>query len=139
MRSHGENPRVDQQKTKTQSKMKTTKHYEDRKCDICLKTKENNKSFLQKTYWYSRAQSGKFCDFITADPKVLGEGCESRNNHRYAVVEQDLATQWIRSYPCKTKTSKETHESLQKFLEATRKPEVIYTDNSSEFGKSCEE
>ena len=26
-----------------------------------------------------------------------------------------------------------------KFLEPTRKPKVIYTDNSSEFGKSCEE
>ena len=27
-----------------------------------------------------------FCDLITADHKVLSEGCESRNNHRYAVV-----------------------------------------------------
>ena len=63
---------------------------------------------------------------------------ESRNNHRYAVVVQDLATQWIQSYPCKTKTSQETHKSLQKFLEPTRKPKVIYTDNSLEFGKSCE-
>ena len=26
---------------------------------------------------------------ITADHKVLREGCESRNNHRYAVVVQD--------------------------------------------------
>ena len=31
-------------------------------------------------------------DLITADRKVLSEGCESRNNHRYAVVVQDLAT-----------------------------------------------
>ena len=30
-------------------------------------------------------------------------------------------------------------KSLQKFLEPTRKPKVIYTDNSLEFGKSCEE
>ena len=44
-----------------------------------------------------------FGDLITADHKVLSEGCESRNNHRYAVVVQDLATQWIQSYPCKTK------------------------------------
>ena len=27
-----------------------------------------------------------FCDLITADHKFLSEGCESRNNHRYAVV-----------------------------------------------------
>ena len=26
-----------------------------------------------------------------------------------------------------------------KFLEPTKKPKVIYTDNTSEFGKSCEE
>ena len=30
-----------------------------------------------------------------ADHKVLSEGCESRHNHRYAVVVQDLATQQI--------------------------------------------
>ena len=45
-----------------------------------------------------------------ADHKVVSEGCESRNNHRYAVVVQDLATQWIQSYPCKTKTSGNTKE-----------------------------
>ena len=52
---------------------------------------------------------------------------------------QDLATQWIQSYPCKTKTSQETRRSLQKFLEPDRKPDVFYTDNSQEFGKSCED
>ena len=39
-------------------------------------------------------------DLITGDHKVLSEEGESRNNHRNAVVEQDLATQWIQSYPC---------------------------------------
>ena len=52
---------------------------------------------------------------------------------------EDLATQCLQSHPCKTKTSQETQKSLQKFLEPTRKPNVIYTDNSLEFGKSCEE
>ena len=47
----------------------------------------------------------KFGDLITADHKVLNEGCESRNNHRYSVAQQDFATQWIQSYPWKTKTS----------------------------------
>ena len=59
----------------------------------------------------------KFGDLLTADHKVLSDNCESRNNHRYAVVVQDLATQWIQAYPCKTKTSQETQRSLQKFLE----------------------
>ena len=38
-----------------------------------------------------------------------------------------------------TKTSQETQKNLMKFLEPSRKPKVIYTDNSLEFGKSCEE
>ena len=54
-----------------------------------------------------------FGDLITADHKVLSEGCESRNNHRYAVVVQDLATQRVQSYPCKTKTSQETEKSTK--------------------------
>ena len=78
-----------------------------------------------------------FGDLITADHKVLSDNCESRNNHRYAVLVQDLAKQWIQAYPCKNKTSPETQRSLQKFLERERKPKVIYTDNSLEFGKVC--
>ena len=80
-----------------------------------------------------------FGDLITADHKILSEGCESRDNHRYAVVMQDLATQWIQSYPCIIKTSQEIERILQKFLEPNRKPKVIYTDNSMEFGKVCED
>ena len=95
----------------------------DRNCEICKRTKitrapcrrRNGEAVL-------RAES--FGDLITADHKFLSE---PRNNHRYAVVVQDLATQWIQSYPCKTKTSQETQRSLQKFLEPDRKPEVIYT------------
>ena len=94
---------------------------------------------MQKTYWQSRTSCRNFCDLITADHKVLSEGCQSRNNHRYAVVVQDLATQWIQWYPCKTKTSQKTQRSLQKFLEPNRKPKVIYTVNSLEFGKACED
>ena len=37
------------------------------------------------------------------------------------------------------KNSQETQKSLQKFLEPNRKPKVIYTDNSLEFGKACED
>ena len=80
-----------------------------------------------------------FGDLITADHKVLSDNCESRDNHRYAVVVQDLATQWIQAYPCKNKTSQDTQRSLQKFLEPEWKPKVIYTDNSLEFGKACED
>ena len=51
----------------------------------------------------------------------------------------NLATQWIQSYPCKTKFSQEPQRSLQKFLESNRKPKTIYTDNFLEFGKTCED
>ena len=78
-------------------------------------------------------------DLITADHKILSEESESRNNHRYALVEQDLATQWLQSYPCKTTTSQETQKNLLKFLEPTSKPKVTYTDNSFEFDKFCGE
>ena len=44
-----------------------------------------------------------------------------------------MTTQWIQS------SSQETEKSLQKFLEPTRKPKVIYTDNSRKIGISCEE
>ena len=82
---------------------------------------------------YSRAEN--FGALITADHKVLSDNCESRNNHQYAVVVQDLATQWIQAYPCKTKTSQETQRSLQKFLEPNRKLKVIYTDSSWNLAK----
>ena len=84
-------------------------------------------------------RADNFGDLITADHKVLSDSCESGNNHRYAVLVQDLATQWIQAYPCKNITSQETQRNLQKFLEPERKPKVIYTDNSLEFGKACED
>ena len=52
---------------------------------------------------------------------------------------QVLATQWIESCPCKTKTFQGTQKSLQKFLEPNWKPKVIYTDKSLEFGKACKD
>ena len=62
-----------------------------------------------------------------------------QKNQRYAVVGQDLTTQWKQSYSCKTKTSEETQKSLRKFGESTRKPKVIYTSNYLEFDKVCED
>ena len=110
----------------------------DRNCEICKRTKIT-RAPCRRRKGEALPRADNFGDLITADHKVLSDNCESRNNHRYAVVVQDLATQWIQAYPCKTKTSQETHRSLQKFLEPERKPKVIYTDNSLEFGKACED
>ena len=110
----------------------------DRNCEICKRTKIT-RAPCRRRYGEAVPRAEKNGDLITADHKVLSDNCESRNNHRYAVVVQDLATQWIQEYPCKTKSSQETQRSLQKFLEPDKKPKVIYTDNSLEFGKSCED
>ena len=110
----------------------------DRNCEICQRTKITRAPRSRRIGGVVHCAE-IFVDLITADHKVLSGGCESRNNHRYAFVVQDLATPWIQSYPSKTKTSQETQRSLQKFLEPNRKPNVIYTDNSLEFGKACED
>ena len=110
----------------------------DRNCEICQRTKIA-RAPCRRRIGGAVTRAENFGDLITADHKIVSEGCGSRNNHRSAVVVQDLATQWIQSYPCKTKTSQETQRSLQKFLEPNRKPKVIYTDNSLEFGKACED
>ena len=110
----------------------------DRNCEICQRTKITRAPCRGRNGG-AVPRDANFGDLITADHNFLSDKCESRNNHRYAVVVQDLATQWIQAYPCKTRTSQETQRSLQKFLEPDRKPEVIYTDNSLEFDKACED
>ena len=88
----------------------------DRNCDICLWTKITRVPCRRRNE-RSTPRTEKFGDLITADHKVFNEGNESRNNHRYAVVVQDLVTQWIQSYPCKNTNSQETEKSLRKCLE----------------------
>ena len=73
-----------------------------RNCDICFRTKITRASCRRRTGTVV-PKAENFSDVITADHKVFSEGCESRHNHRYAVVVQDLATQ-------------ETQKSLQKSL-----------------------
>ena len=109
----------------------------ERNCEVCLRTKITRAPCRTRT-GEAIPRVEKFGDLITADHKVLNEGRESRDNHRYAVVVQALATQWIQSYPSKTKTSQETEKSLRKFLESSKKPKLIFTDNSLEFRNSCE-
>ena len=110
----------------------------DRNCEICQRTKIT-RAPCRRRNGEAVPRAENFGALITADHEVLSESCESRNNHRYAIVVQDLASQWIQAYLCQTKTSQATQRSLQKFLELERKPKVIYTDNSMEFGKACED
>ena len=115
-----------------------TRFPKDRNYEMCQRTKIT-RAPCRRRIGEAVPRAANFGDLITADHKVLSDNCESRNNHRYAVVVQDLATQWIQAYSSKTKTSQETQRSLQKFVEPERKPKVIYTGSSLEFGKACED
>ena len=115
-----------------------TDFHADLNCEICQRTKIT-RAPCRRRNGGAVLRAENVGDLITADHKVLSDTCESRNDHRYAVVVQDLATQWIQAYPCKTKISQETQRCWQKFLEPDKNPKVIYTDYSLEFGKACED
>ena len=85
----------------------------DRNCEICKRTKMT-RAPCRRRNGEAVPRAAIFGDLITADHKVLSDNCESRYNHRYAVVVQDLATQWIQAYPCKNKTSQGNPEKLAK-------------------------
>ena len=110
----------------------------DRNCKVCNRTKIATAPCRKRT-GTAIPRAENFGDLMTANHKVLSDGSESRNNRRYSVVVQDLSTQWIQSFPRKTKTLHETERSSQKFVEPTRKHKVIYADNSLEYGKACED
>ena len=84
----------------------------DRNCDICKRTKIT-RAPCRRRNGEAVLRAANFGDLITADHKVLSDNCESRNNHRYAVVVQDLAIQWIQAYPCKTKLHKKPREACK--------------------------
>ena len=85
----------------------------DQICEICQRTKIT-RAPCRRRNGGAVPRAENFGDLITADHKVLSDNCESRNNHRYAVVVQDLATQWIQAYPCKTKKFAGNPEKLAK-------------------------
>ena len=100
---------------------------------------QNHKGTVQKTYWRSRTSCRKFGDLITADHKVLSDGCESRNNHRYAVVVQDLAIQWIQSYPCKTKILRKHEGACKSSWSRMGSLKSFTLTIPWQFGKACED
>ena len=75
-----------------------------------------------------------FGDLITAAHEVLNE-----EGGAITGMLLWLASQWLQSYPCRTKSSQETEQSKRKFVEPSARPKVIYRDSSPEFGKACED
>ena len=90
----------------------------DRNCEICKRTKITRAPCRRRTGEVV-PRAVNFGDLIKADHKVLSDNCESRNNHRYAVVVQDLATQWIQAYPCK---KQKLHKKPREACKSSRNP-----------------
>ena len=97
----------------------------DRNCEICKRTKIT-RAPCRRRNGEAVPRAVNFGDLITADHKVLSDNCESRNNHRYAVVAQDLATQWIQAYPCKKQNFTRNPEKLEK-VPGTREETKSYS------------
>ena len=57
----------------------------DRNCEVCLRSKIT-RAPCRRRAGEAVLRAEMFGDLMTADHKVLREGCESRNNHWYAVV-----------------------------------------------------
>ena len=90
-------------------------HYSEREnsdsdCDASKVETQKRKHSVHGTS--AKTKRDLFHELITAEHKVLSEGRESRNNHRYAVVVQVLVTQWN---PCQTKTAQETEKNERTF------------------------
>ena len=84
----------------------------DRNCEICQPTKIT-RAPCRRRNGEAVPRAVNFGDLITADHKVLSDNCESRNNHRYAVVVQELATRWSRRIRAKTKLHKKPSEACK--------------------------
>ena len=88
-----------------------THFLKDRNCEVCLRTMKT-RAPCRRRNGEAVPRAANFGDLITADHKVLSDNCESRNNHLYAVVVQDLAAQWIQAYLCKNKNFSGNPEKL---------------------------
>ena len=90
------------------SKQSVCAHFsKDQNCDNCLRMQIARASCRRRITVAPKEENLVILQI--ADHKVFSEGCESRQNHRYAVMAQDWTTQW---------------------LQKIRKPKVIYSDNS---------
>ena len=83
-------------------------------CEICQRTVSQGP--VQKTNGAAVPRAENVGDLTTADHKVLSDNCESRNNHRYAVVVQDLANSMYPSISVQNKNFTRNPEKLAKVL-----------------------
>ena len=100
----------------------------DPDCEECRRTTVTRASCKRnpddRAHRISIAKS--FGDMITADHKVLNDDQDCRLHHKYAVVVQHLATQWIQSFPCKDRISSRDAKKSQKILSSGRKLKIHF-------------
>ena len=98
----------------------------DPNCDIWLKTKITRASCRRRAGAVV-PKAENFVDLITADHKVLSEGSESRNNHRYAVVVQDFGNSVVTILPrAKEKLARRSRSAYRSSWSRQGKPKIIY-------------
>ena len=82
--------------------------------------------------------STKFGDLITADHKILNVEHESGCGHENVLIVQEDFTNWFQIHPMKTEETSETMSCLQRLL-PSQKLERIYTENSKEYKRACQD
>ena len=112
-------------------------------CAVCLASKIQKASRVNSKHAIKRVdalpEAEIFGDRLTADHAVLNkENKSAEEENLYACVIQDGATDWLQSYPCKTKNAKDTLKCFQKFLGPHIKAKHVYTDNSKEFAAALD-
>ena len=81
----------------------------------------------------------KFRNLITAEQKVLNEGCESRDNHRYAVViTRSCQINGFNLIRAKQRLHMRRREVCQNSW-SRHTNQKLFTDNFMEFGNACED
>ena len=109
----------------------------DRNCEICKRTKITRAPCRRRnSEAVSRAVN--FGDLITADQSPKRQ---LRVSKQSSIRRRGTGSSYSMDPGVSVQKQNFTRNprSLQKFLEPERKPKVIYTDNSLEFGKACED
>ena len=94
---------------------------------------ENCKSNVQN------APKQPHTSLITADHKVLNEECESRNQSQVRGDRARFGLSMVTGLPVQNKTSQETEQSLQKFLEKRAPSKWCTLTVHRKLGESCED
>ena len=109
----------------------------DPKCEVCnlcrFRKKPTAKRFKEGFAGWDEPKD--FCDLLTCDHMVIAERKpqnRSRHGHKYAFVLQDYALKWLDCFPSRTKTGDETAHNCSEFLGPSKRPKVVYSDNSGE-------